>query len=148
MDPVSATLVCLAMNVYFEARSEPLAGQIGVTQVVMNRVFDKRYPNTACEVIKQGPTRPSWKDRTISYPVKNRCQFSWYCDGKADVITDEKAWNTALAVAHGVYNNNVHDQVNGATHYHAYYVKPGWASQKTPTAYIGDHLFYRWEINK
>jgi|TARA_B110000858_G_scaffold180879_1_gene218878 spore germination cell wall hydrolase CwlJ-like protein len=148
MDIITTSLVCLAMNIYFEARSEPVAGQIGVTEVVMNRVNDDRYPNTVCEVIKQGPTRPSWKDHTVSYPVKNRCQFSWYCDGKADKIRDQAAWTQALTVAQAVLDNPNKHIVKGATHYHAYYVKPGWASSKTPTAMIGDHLFYRWEKNK
>ena len=105
MDILTTSLVCLAMNVYFEARSEPVAGQIGVTEVVMNRVNDDRYPNTVCEVVKQGPTRPSWKDHTVSYPVKNRCQFSWYCDGKADKIHDQEAWTQALKVAQAVLDN-------------------------------------------
>ena len=145
MDIFTASVVCLAMNIYFEARSEPVAGQIGVSQVVMNRVADPRYPNTVCEVIHQGPTKPSWKDPKVSYPVRHKCQFSWYCDGKADKITDKKAFTEALRSAYGVATKRLDDQVNGATHYHAYYVQPEWASTKTPTAILGSHLFYRWE---
>ena len=81
---------CLAMNMYHEARDQGTAGKLAVSAVVMNRVNDNRFPNSVCEVVLQGPTRPSWKDPSISYPIRNRCQFSWYCDGKSDDIKDEK----------------------------------------------------------
>mgnify|MGYP003316608280 CR=1 FL=1 len=77
---MAEALMCLALNVYFEARSENMASQIAVSLVVMNRVEDHRFPNTVCEVVKQGLTY-KWKP---SLPIKNRCQFSWYCDGKPD----------------------------------------------------------------
>ena len=76
---------CLAKNMYYEARSQGTAGKIAVTNVVLNRVKDKRFPNTICEVIQQGPTRESWKtkkdknlpeEERIYYPIKHRCQFS------------------------------------------------------------------------
>ena len=83
---------CLAKNMYYEARSQGLAGQLAVSLVVLNRVKDKRYPNTICEVVEQGPVRESWKTRGKNvpdhernyFPIKNRCQFSWFCDGKSD----------------------------------------------------------------
>ena len=85
-------IACIADNIYWEARNQNPKGMIAVGLVTINRVFDTRYPNTACEVVHQGPTRPSWKNHKISYPVKNRCQFSWYCDGKADTINDWKTF--------------------------------------------------------
>jgi spore germination cell wall hydrolase CwlJ-like protein len=136
-----AALVCLALNVYHEARDQPFIGQVAVAQVVMNRVEDTRYPNTVCEVVKQGPTY-GWAK---GFPVRNRCQFSWYCDGKSDKAKDVDAWSQAMVIAHGVYNGNLDDFVEGATHYHAYYVKPAWAKTKTPIVRISDHVFYRWE---
>lgn len=136
-----AALVCLALNVYHEARDQPFIGQVAVAQVVMNRVQDPRYPNTPCEVVKQGPTY-SW---TEDFPVRNKCQFSWYCDGKSDKAKDVDAWSQAMVIAHGVYNGNLDDFVEGATHYHAVYVKPEWAKTKTPVVRISDHIFYRWE---
>ena len=92
VSPIQAT--CLAENVYFEARNQGTAGWSAVISVTLNRVKDKRFPNTICEVVKQGPTRESWKTRGKKvaenerkyFPIKNRCQFSWYCDGKADKI--------------------------------------------------------------
>ena len=64
---------CLAKNMYYEARSQGLAGQLAVSLVVLNRVKDKRYPNTICEVVHQGPTRESWKKNGTYYPIKHRC---------------------------------------------------------------------------
>jgi N-acetylmuramoyl-L-alanine amidase len=140
---------CLADNIYWEARNQSRAAHIAIAFVVINRVFDKRFPNTICEVVEQGPTRPSWKDKTKHYPVRNRCQFSWYCDGKSDKIptVDEDLYNQIrfLAGAFIVKHHYFIDITDGATHYHAYYVKPSWAKTKTRTAKIEDHIFYRWE---
>jgi spore germination cell wall hydrolase CwlJ-like protein len=133
--------MCLALNVYHEARDQPFIGQVAVAQVVMNRVHDKRYPDTVCEVVKQGPTY-SWTD---DFPVRYRCQFSWYCDGKSDTPHDSSAWEQARLIAYGVYSGNIYDLVEGATHYHATYVHPEWAETKTKIAQIGEHIFYRWE---
>lgn len=134
-------LVCLALNVYHEARDQPFIGQVAVAQVVMNRVRDDRYPDTPCEVVMQGPTY-SWAEH---YPVRHRCQFSWYCDGKSDGTPDEGAWQRAIKIAHGVYYDNLDDFVEGATHYHATYVLPEWAESKTRIVQIGEHIFYRWD---
>ena len=138
---IAEALVCLALNVYHEARDQPFIGQVAVAQVVMNRVYDDRYPDTVCEVVEQGPTY-SWKP---DFPVRHRCQFSWYCDGKSDKVYDEEAWQQALMIAHGVYYGNLDDFVEGATHYHASYVLPEWAETKTQVVQIGEHIFYRWE---
>lgn len=138
---------CMAENMYWESRNQTFHGLLAVGQVVMNRVHDPRYPNTICEVIHQGPTRKSWKDPSVYYPVRDRCQFSWYCDGKPDDIPEvdyeiyEFIRSMALKVAQDYFN----DITDGATHYHAYYVKPEWASTKTKTLQIDDHIFYRWE---
>jgi len=138
---IEAALVCLALNVYHEARDQPLIGQVAVAQVVMNRVRDDRYPDTPCDVVMQGPTY-TWAEH---YPVRHRCQFSWYCDGKSDNTTDQGAYDKALMIAHGVYYGNLDDFVEGATHYHAIYVLPEWAESKTRIVQIGEHIFYRWD---
>ena len=75
---------CMALNIYYEARGSNLADKAAVADVVLNRVNDSRYPNTICEVVKQGEQKPSWKDPNKMVMVRNRCQFSWYCDGKKD----------------------------------------------------------------
>ena len=137
---------CLSQNIYFEARSQSLAGQLAVGLVTRNRVLDPRFPNTFCEVVYQGPTRPSWKDQTKFYPVRNRCQFSWYCDGKADKIKDSKAFKQAKRVATYIIDRrDSFDVTDGATFYHAYYVKPAWAKTKTRVAKIEEHIFYTWK---
>ena len=138
---IEAALVCLALNVDHEARDQPFIGQVAVAQVVMNRVRDDRYPDTPCDVVMQGPTY-TWAEH---YPVRHRCQFSWYCDGKSDNTPDQGAYDKALMIAHGVYYGNLDDFVEGATHYHAIYVLPEWAESKTRIVQIGEHIFYRWD---
>ena len=143
---LETAFLCLALNTYHEAKNQSMIGQIATAQVVMNRVEDSRYPNTVCEVVKQGPTRTSWKDPSKRIPVKHRCQFSWYCDGKSDVPKNEKAWRKAQDVAFLVLYDKIKlDVTEGATHYHATYVKPAWAKTKKRTTRIEKHIFYRWE---
>ena len=143
---LETAFICLALNTYHEAKNQSTVGQIATAQVVMNRVEDKRFPNTVCEVVKQGPTRPSWEDPNKEYPIKHRCQFSWYCDGKSDVPKNEKAWRKAQDVAFLVLYDKIKlDVTEGATHYHATYVKPAWEKTKKRTTQIEKHIFYRWE---
>ena len=143
---LETAFICLALNTYHEAKNQSLVGQIATAQVVMNRVADDRYPNTVCEVVKQGPHRPSWENPEKEYPIRHRCQFSWYCDGKSDVPKNDKAWRKAQDVAFLVLYNKINlDVTEGATHYHATYVRPAWARTKTRTTRIEKHIFYRWE---
>ena len=138
---------CLADNIYFEARNQPLAGQFAVMSVTINRVNDDRYPNTVCEVVKQGPHRPSWKGTGEMIPVRHRCQFSWYCDGKSDKIFQQNAFDKIYEMSYSILSGEMKivDITEGATHYHADYVNPEWAKTKTKTIEIEDHIFYRWE---
>ena len=151
-------LECMSRNIYFEANNQSKAGQIAVARVVMNRVQDTRFPNTVCEVTQEGPTRESWKTKKdptladedrIFYPVKHRCQFSWYCDGKADEIISKEnnhAWRLAQDIAFNVMVFNKYSGlVEGATHYHADYVDPSWNKTITLVTKIDDHIFYRWD---
>ena len=155
VSPIQA--MCLADNVYFEARNQGTAGWSAVISVTLNRVKDKRFPNTICEVVKQGPTRESWKTRGKKvaenerkyFPIKNRCQFSWYCDGKADKIhkKDKRIYKEIynLAYVSLIKGITILDITDGATHYHADYVFPAWRKSKTKTVEIGDHIFYKWK---
>ena len=144
---LETAFMCLALNTYHEAKNQSMIGQVATAQVVMNRVADSRFPNTVCEVVKQGPTRPSWEDPNKEYPIRNRCQFSWYCDGKSDEPRrDSKEWRKAQDYARIVLSGRiVLDVTEGATHYHATYVRPAWAKTKTRTTRIERHIFYRWE---
>jgi spore germination cell wall hydrolase CwlJ-like protein len=139
---------CLAENVYHEARNQPAAGQMAVMSVTMNRVKDPRFPNTICEVVREGPHRPSWKGTGEMIPVRHRCQFSWYCDGKSDRINDMTTFDDIFDFTMGLVDGTIKvmDVTQGATHYHADYVSPAWAKTKTKTIEIEDHIFYRWEI--
>jgi len=134
---------CLAQNIYFEARGSNYADMVGVANVTLNRVRDNRYPNTICKVVKQGKQRPSWKDPSKMVMVRNKCQFSWYCDGKADVPRDEEAWKKAQQLAWEMVYYNRLDITEGATHYHATYVSPDWAKDFQLIGRIGDHVYYR-----
>ena len=138
---------CLAKNMYYEARNQGLAGQLAVSLVVMNRVKDSRYPNTVCGVVEQGPTRESWKKNGTFYPIKNRCQFSWFCDGKSDDPKEPTTYKRLLDLALVLVYDDIQivDFTEGATHYHADYVYPEWRKSKTKTVEIADHIFYRWE---
>jgi spore germination cell wall hydrolase CwlJ-like protein len=78
-------------------------------------------------------------------PIRNRCQFSWYCDGKSDKIHNEDKYRTIYRLARMLLNQDMVDITTGATHYHAYYVSPSWAKTKTRTTKIEDHIFYKWE---
>ena len=141
---IAEAIVCLALNVYHEAKNQSLSGQIAVAEVVMNRVADSRYPNNVCDVVKQGLTY-RWNP---GFPIRNKCQFSWYCDGKSDVAKEKEAWEESLSVAKGVYYGYLDAYLEGATHYHAYYVNPSWAETKTYITRIDDHIFYRWDIER
>tara|TARA_R100000655_G_scaffold51768_1_gene89534 strand:- start:757 stop:1173 length:417 start_codon:yes stop_codon:yes gene_type:complete len=136
---IAEALMCLALNVYFEARSENMASQVAVSLVVMNRVEDHRFPDTVCGVVKQGLR---YKNDKV---VLGKCQFSWYCDGKSDKPTNKKAWFQAKEISSIVLDGGVFDFTEGATHYHAYYVYPSWRKTKTKVARIDSHIFYRWE---
>jgi len=138
---------CIADNIYWEARNQTVKGMIGVALVTRNRVVDSRFPNSYCGVVLQGPTRPTWRDPSVRIPVKHRCQFSWYCDGKSDIIPtyDNDLYTVALAISFRVYHGSFDDFTHGATHYHATYVMPAWAKTKTRTTKVGRHIFYRWE---
>jgi len=138
---------CLAQNVYFEARNQPAAGQMAVMSVTINRVNDERFPNTVCGVVYEGPTRPSWKGTGEMIPIRHKCQFSWYCDGKSDEIKNKDTFEEILLLSELVISGtmSIMDITEGATHYHADYVRPAWAETKTKTIEIEDHIFYRWD---
>ena len=136
--------LCLAMNVYHEAKGETLAGKSAVAHVTMNRVAHKKYPNNVCDVIFDAQTRVNWKGNIV--PIRDRCQFSWYCDGKADKPIPGDAWVNAQTVAWNIMEDGMYRGLTeGATHYHADYVEPRWAKSLQLVGRIGAHIFYRWE---
>lgn len=141
---------CLAQNIYHESRGQKIAGMMAVAHVTINRMEHKQFPDTVCAVVKQGHTKPSWKDGS-PIPIKNKCQFSWYCDGKTDKILEPKAWHSAKIAAHQVYHNRVtgyvlsdkwDDSVEGAMWYHNTQVEPYWVANMHKVKHIHNHIFY------
>ena len=142
---------CLAEAIYFEAGNQPLIGKIAVGQVIINRMYEPKYPNTICGVVHQGPVRESWKKNGVFHPIKYKCQFSYWCDGKSDTPKYGPTWEDSMIVAEwlstDLYNTSEftipHDYLEGATHYHATYVYPSWASHLQEVVKIQDHIFYK-----
>lgn len=123
---------CLSTGIYFEARGESYRGQVAVAQVIMNRVKHSQYPDTICGVVFQNQ---SWK---------NRCQFSFACDGIPERVTEPAAWAVAEEITTKVTNGSIYlSEVANATHYHANYVYPHWAPRMKRLTRIGAHIFYR-----
>ena len=123
---------CLAAGIYFEARGEPIRGQEAVAQVILNRVKNPAYPNTICGVVYQNR---NWK---------NRCQFSFACDGIRDRIRSKRHWRMAVEVAKKATSEGIWIKaVGSSTHYHATYVRPRWARTMKRMKRIGRHIFYR-----
>ena len=127
-------LLCLALNVYYEARGEPTAGQYAVAEVTMNRKASRRYADTVCQIVYQ----KNWD------PVRRRyvAAFSWTELTGLDEPSGEQ-WRRAREVAEAVYYERHTPALNGALFFHATYVKPDWAKDKQPIARIGRHIFYR-----
>ena len=143
---------CLAQNIYFEAGNQSLEGMAAVADVTINRVESSRYPNTICDVVKQGLKHPSGNMK------RNKCQFSWYCDGKSDDIPVDslhmginEAWKNSQHIASSMlieYNlskTNWLGITEGSTHYHAHYVVPNWINDNgmKRIRQIGSHIFYK-----
>ena len=85
-------IACMAEAIYHEARGQKTIGQLAVGLVIKNRMKDPRWPNTICEVVKQG-------DYLGTKPIKHRCQFTFWCDGKPEIITDMRALDFAIDLA-------------------------------------------------
>lgn len=115
-------LICLAQNIYFEARGEPFKGKVAVAQVTLNRVNHDNYADTVCGVVYQ-PNQFSW---TKSYSR----------------IVDKQAWAHAKEVAHMVMQGDIHLPNFNALHFHSKKIKPKWAYKKTPVLKVGNHVFY------
>jgi spore germination cell wall hydrolase CwlJ-like protein len=124
---------CLADAVYFEARGEPLRGQMAVAQVVMNRVFSGYYPNNVCGVVYQNANRHL------------ACQFTFACEGKdLSRIDETDMWEQAKRIAKDMLDGKIWlTEVGHATHYHAYWVHPSWVHEMNKMYRLGVHTFYR-----
>ena len=134
---------CLQQNIFFEARNQSTIGQAAVAWVTINRMESARYPDSICGVVKQGHTDGNGN------MIRNKCQFSWYCDGKSDAIPDnviaQRAWEDAGIVAEVVildWARGKFSPVQNSTMYHADYVDPYWSDSYNRVVKIDDHIFY------
>jgi spore germination cell wall hydrolase CwlJ-like protein len=124
-------LECLALAMYFEARSEPIRGQIAVAHVVLNRVRSGRCPNTICGVVQQGGEDPP-------------CQFAWWCDGKSDHPANNRVWMKEVSLARRVLAGKTKDPTHGALYFvGAAGPKPAWTAAKVRTTRIATHVYYK-----
>ena len=138
---------CLAKNIYFEAGVESTAGKLAVANVTINRTIHANYPNTICGVVQEGIHYYNAK-RDEHFPVRNRCQFSWYCDGLGDNPREGRTWESAQDLAKKVLVN-YHDKAlidiaDGAMYYHANWMEtyPSWSKKKKIMTSIDRHIFY------
>ena len=125
---------CLAEALYFEARGEPIKGQLAVGEVILNRVEDMRYPSSICKVINQGTGR------------RFACQFTYTCDGKLETVNERKPYEVALKIAKILMTTHDRRLTRGSTHYHSNYVNPRWSKKFERVAKFGRHIFYRQPI--
>ena len=122
---------CLTQALYFEARGESVQGQFAVAEVILNRVDSSRFPNTVCAVVNQGTGK------------RNQCQFSYTCDGKAEVVNEPAAYTNVGKIARALLDGAPRNLTIGATYYHNRSVRPRWSRKFTRTASIDGHFFYR-----
>ena len=122
---------CLAEALYFEARGEPIKGQLAVGEVILNRVEDTRYPSSICKVINQGTGR------------RFACQFTYTCDGKLETVHERQPYEMALKIAKILLTTHDRKLTKGSTHYHSNYVNPKWSKKFQRVARFGRHIFYR-----
>lgn len=120
--PKQAEVVCLAKNIYHEARGEPIEGQIAVAQVTINRVHSGEFQSSICKAV---------------YADK---QFSW--TAKPATVKDRKAWSTAMIIATAVLTKSIHLPDFKALYFHTKQVRPKWSRTKRVVAQIGNHIFY------
>ena len=130
-------LSCLAEAVYFEARSESFIAQLAVANVILERVSSDRYPDDICSVVHQSR---KWKGK----PIRNKCQFSYWCDGKPETIANVDAYQQSVNASELALQGVILAQTDGATHYHAAYVVPYWATDDSflTLGQVGLHIFY------
>ncbi len=135
---------CLALAIYYEARGETEMGQIAVAQVILNRVKSRKYPGSICNVVYQNAH------------LRNRCQFSFACDGRKEDPRHLATWTKAKSLARIINCQNscshnphqdppllrLEEPMQRSSHYHATYVAPRWSRRLKRSGRIGQHIFY------
>jgi len=129
-EPLDDAITCLSRTIYWEARGEEAASMEAIANVVMNRLGHEGFPNTICEVVRQGHERGA-------------CQFSWWCDGHSDDAEEDKSYVTAKEIARKALNRQLTDRTNGALYFHQRKATPGWSGKYIKTVEVGEHVFYK-----
>ena len=129
-EPLDDAITCLARTIYWEARGEATIDMEAIASVVMNRLGHEGFPNTICNVVKQGHEQGS-------------CQFSWWCDGRSDQAKEDESYATAKEIARKALNLQLTDRTGGALYFHQRNATPGWAAEYTKTVEIGEFIFYK-----
>lgn len=132
---------CLAINTYYEARNQSKAGRLATMQVVVNRTYSHHFPDNVCDVVTQGPTYTNWLGN--EWPVRDKCQFSWYCDGQSDTPLDAETYFEIQELVDEFMSTEMLDFTDEALYYHADYVQPYWKDLYTVTTVIDNHIFYK-----
>ncbi|MGH6946417.1 MAG: cell wall hydrolase [Kiloniellales bacterium] len=125
-------LRCLALNIYWEARAEPLEDRWAIAHVTLNRVASPDFPDSICAVVQQGGEQSL-----------GGCQFSWWCDGRSDTPFEDEAWREARRLARRALTAPLPDPTGGALFFHNDSIEPAWAGEKQRLRQIGAHIYYR-----
>lgn len=128
--PLDDAITCLSRSIYWEAKGGSPADMEAVANVAMNRLGHEGFPDTLCEVVKQGSEQGS-------------CQFSWWCDGRPDQVKEDERYELAKEVARKALNQQLRDRTDGALYFHDRTVSPDWAAKYLRTAETRKFLFYR-----
>jgi spore germination cell wall hydrolase CwlJ-like protein len=129
-NPVDDALTCLSRTIYWEAKGAADADMAAVANVVLNRVGHEGFADTICGVVKDGSQKPP-------------CQFSWWCDGRADQVQEDAQYSMATEIARKALNQQLPDGTGGAMYFHDRRVRPAWAGEYVRTAQTGKFMFYK-----
>jgi spore germination cell wall hydrolase CwlJ-like protein len=129
-EPLDDAITCLARSIYWEANRKDHAEMEAIAHVVMNRLGHKGFPNTICGVVKQGHEQGA-------------CQFSWWCDGRADDAREDEPYSQVKEIARKALNRQLKDSTDGALYFHNRKITPNWSSEYIKTVEVGEHVFYK-----
>ncbi|MBU4263104.1 MAG: cell wall hydrolase [Proteobacteria bacterium] len=129
-EPLDEAITCLSRTIYWETKGEEAASMEAIANVVMNRLGKKGFPNTICEVVRQGREQGA-------------CQFSWWCDGRSDDAEDDKSYGIAKEIARKALNRQLTDRTGGALYFHHREVTASWSAEYIKTVEIGKLIFYK-----
>ncbi|WP_110667505.1 cell wall hydrolase [Salinicola halophilus] len=128
--PLDDAISCLARSIYWEAKGTPREEMEAVANVIMNRLSNRLFPSTLCDVVQQGSE-------------SGQCQFSWWCDGRPDDASELDEYTLALDVARQALNGTLPDRTRGALFFHDRHISPGWFSELPMTTQTQEFRFYR-----